>query len=84
VGPAGHLIPGALGMQRSHWNADPFARGTVPHVPPGASGADYALMGQPVGPLRVAGDSKIEEFPTLVMGANLSGVREANCVLGLL
>jgi hypothetical protein len=41
-------------------------------------------MGQPVGPLRFAGDSTIEELPTLVMGAYLSGVREANCVLSLL
>jgi monoamine oxidase len=80
----GSSIPNPLGMQRSHWSADSFARGTIPHIPPGASGADYVRMGQPVGPLRFAGDSTIEEFPTLVMGAYLSGVREAIYILGLL
>jgi monoamine oxidase len=77
-------IPDPIGMQRSHWGADRFAHGTITHIPPGSSGADYGLMGRPVGPLRFAGDSTHEDFPTLVMGAFLSGVREAGGVLSLL
>jgi monoamine oxidase len=80
----GSRIPDPTCMQRSRWGADPFACGTIPHIPPGASGADYCLMGQPVGPLRFAGDSTVEDYPTLVMGAFLSGVREAGQVLDLL
>ena len=80
----GSRIPDPIGVQRSRWAADPFACGTIPHIPPGASGADYGLMGQPVGPLRFAGDSTIEDYPTLVMGAFLSGVREAGQVVELL
>ncbi len=80
----GSRIPDPIGVQRSRWAVDPFACGTLPHIPPGASGADYGLMGQPVGPLRFAGDSTIEDFPGLVMGAFFSGVREAGQLLGLL
>jgi monoamine oxidase len=80
----GSSIPDPIGAQRSRWGVDPFACGTLPHVPPGASGADYGLMGQPVGPLRFAGDSTVEDFPGLVMGAYLSGVREAGQLLSLL
>jgi monoamine oxidase len=80
----GRGIPEPLGLQRSSWASDPFALGTVPHIPPGASGADYALMGQSVGPLGFAGDSTTEEFPTLVFGAYMTGVREAGRILSLL
>ena len=80
----GRSIPDALGMQRSHWHADRFASGTIAHVPPGASPNDYALLGQPVGPLRFAGDSTVPEFAGLVLAAYLSGVHEAQCVLALL
>jgi monoamine oxidase len=80
----GSRIPDPVGMQRSAWAMDPFARGTLPHVPPGASGADYELMGQPVGSLRFAGDATNADFPGLAMGAFLSGVREAGQVAALL
>ena len=75
-------IPG--GFQRSRWLNDPFARGTYPHVPPATSTADYAELGQPVGPLGFAGDSTEPDFPNLVFGAYRSGVREANRIMGLL
>jgi monoamine oxidase len=71
-----------VGLLRSHWGKDPFARGTIPHVPPGASGRDYGLVGQPIGRLRFAGDSAHEDFPGLVLGAFLSGEREAGRILG--
>jgi monoamine oxidase len=80
----GRSIPDPIGMQRSKWAADPFASGTIAHVPPGASGQDYALMGKPVGPLCFAGDSTTDEVPTLVFGAHLTGLREANRILTLM
>jgi hypothetical protein len=80
----GRSIPDPIGMQRSHWGADPFTGGTVPHVPPGASGADYDLLGTPVGPLGFAGDSTTSEVPTLVFGAYLTGQREASRILSQL
>ncbi|HEV3457923.1 MAG TPA: NAD(P)/FAD-dependent oxidoreductase [Thermoanaerobaculia bacterium] len=32
-------------LQRSRWHADPFAEGTIVHVPPGASSADILSFG---------------------------------------
>jgi monoamine oxidase len=80
----GRGIPDPLGVQRSRWASDPFAQGTIAHVPPGSSGDDYALMGQPVGPVRFAGDSTSRDYPTLVFAAYMTGVQEAAQVLALL
>jgi monoamine oxidase len=77
----GRGIPDPLGVQRSRWASDPFTHGTLAHVPPASSGADYALMGMPVGPLGFAGDSTTPDYPTLVFGAYLTGVREAARIL---
>jgi monoamine oxidase len=80
----GRSIPEPLGIQQSRWGSDPFTHGTVAHVPPGASGADFALMGMPVGPLGFAGDSTTADFPTLAFGAYLTGVKEAQRIALLL
>ena len=77
----GRGIPDPVGIQRSRWGADPFAHGTIAHVPPGASGNDFELMGMPVGPLGFAGDSTTSLYPTLVFGAYLTGQREAARIL---
>jgi monoamine oxidase len=62
--------------------------GTVPHVPPGASGADFDLMAAPVpdrnGRLLFAGDATFGLFPGLVLGAFHSGRREAARIAGTL
>jgi monoamine oxidase len=79
----GASIPDPLGLQRSRWAADPFARGTYSHIPPGATERDYFLMGQPVGRLRFAGEPTDPDFPTLVLGAYRSGVREAAAIEAL-
>jgi Flavin containing amine oxidoreductase len=79
----GACIPDPIGMQRTRWAADPFARGTYPHIRPGQTAREYALMGQPVGPLRFAGDSTDPDFPTLVFGAFRSGVREALAIAAI-
>jgi monoamine oxidase len=71
-------------MKRSKWHADPFAQGTLPYVKPGASTANYNILARPVGRLRFAGDSTQREFNGMVLGAFLSGVREAEKLLPLL
>lgn len=68
-------------LQRSRWKADPFARGTLAYVPPGASSDDFVTMSLPVGRVCFAGDSTIAEWHGTVMAAYLSGVREATRVL---
>lgn len=79
----GVRTPDPLKMQRSMWHADPFAQGTLPHVPPGASGADYRTLARAIGRLRFAGDSTNADFPGNVFGAFLSGIREAQKLIGL-
>jgi monoamine oxidase len=80
----GEKTPRPLRMKRSRWHADPFALGTLPYVPPGSSTADYDVLARPVGRLRFAGDSTQREFNGMVLGAFLSGVREAHKLLPLL
>ncbi|HVZ38443.1 MAG TPA: FAD-dependent oxidoreductase [Candidatus Kapabacteria bacterium] len=70
-------IPRPIRMQRSKWHADPFAQGTLPHVPPGSTGEAFRVLARPVGRVRFAGDSTHAEFNGTVLGAFLSGVREA-------
>ncbi|MBS1914470.1 MAG: FAD-dependent oxidoreductase [Bacteroidetes bacterium] len=73
----GPRTPRPIRMQRSKWHADPFAQGTLPHVPPGSTGEAYNVLARPVGPVRFAGDSTHAEFNGTVLGAFLSGIREA-------
>jgi monoamine oxidase len=80
----GPKIPEPLDMQRSKWHADPFAQGTLAHVPPGASGDDFRTLAKPVGRIRFAGDSTNAEVTGTVFAAFLSGVREAEQLTGLL
>lgn len=73
-----------LRMKRSRWLMDPFAQGTLPYVKPGSSTSVYDVLARPVGRLRFAGDSTQREFNGMVLGAFLSGVREAEKLLPLL
>lgn len=73
----GPRTPDPIDMQRSKWLADPFARGTLVHVPPGQTTENHRILGRPVGRLHFAGDSTNAEVPGTVFAAFLSGVREA-------
>src|SRR6185295_4526034 len=73
----GERIPDPIDMQRSKWLADPFAHGTLVHIPPGQTTENHRILGRPVGRLHFAGDSTNAELPGTVFGAFLSGVREA-------
>ena len=82
-GAYGENIPEPVAMQRSHWGVDPFAEGTLPHLPVNASSEDHRTLARPVGRLRFAGDSTHAELPGLVLGAFLTGLREAEKLIGL-
>src|SRR5262249_18395961 len=74
----GKGIPDPLDLQRSCWGMDPFSLGSLPHIPPGSTGADFDLLAAPVaGCLHFAGDSTHRDLPGLVLGAYLSGRRAA-------
>ena len=74
-------VPQPLKMKRSKWFADPFSQGTLPFVLPRSSTSLYDTLARPVGRLRFAGDSTQREFNGMVLGAFLSGVREAEKLL---
>jgi monoamine oxidase len=74
----GSKIPDPVGMQRSRWGNDPFSMGTIPSMPPGATPNDYNLVAAPVsGRLLFAGDGTNDLLNGLVLGAFMSGQREA-------
>jgi len=81
-------IPNPIDFQRSRWASDPFANGVYPHLPLGATPADYDVMSLPVpyaanlpptgNRLFFAGDATHRQHPCSVWGAYESGLREAN------
>ncbi len=74
----------------TRWKSDPFALGSYPSNPVLASesvvaslAADYEAMAAPVGErLLFAGDATTYEFGSTVEGAVVSGIREAERLLG--
>jgi Monoamine oxidase len=73
-------VPEPEDIQRSFWGSGQFSKGTLAHVPPGSSGADYTNIGKPWRTLRFAGDATVPQYAGLVMAAYLSGVREGHRV----
>jgi monoamine oxidase len=74
-------VPEPIGYYVTRWGKDPYSHGSYSHVPPGATGEDYATLGQPVLRLRFAGEATLKSFPASVRGAYLSGVREADRII---
>ncbi|MCS7001708.1 MAG: FAD-dependent oxidoreductase, partial [Dehalococcoidia bacterium] len=80
----GRDIPAPLGVLVTRWQADPFARGSSSHLPPGATSEDYATLAQPVRDrLFFAGEATHREFPSTAHGAWLSGERAAHQIIAL-
>ncbi len=75
----GHAIPEPDGLAVSRWRSDAYAAGSYSHIPPGATGAEYDRLADPVdhGRLLFAGEATIRQYPATVHGAYLSGIREA-------
>lgn len=75
--------PQPTGMLVTRWAADPYARGSYSFIAVGSSPEDQRALAEPVGQrLGFAGEATHEEFSATVHGAYLSGLREADRILG--
>jgi monoamine oxidase len=80
----GSSIPEPEAAKLTRWASDPFAGGSYSFTPPGASGKDYAVLGEPVGKrLYFAGEATNRDYPATVHGAFLSGERAARTLIEL-
>jgi monoamine oxidase len=76
--------PRPLGIERSAWSTDPFARGSQSFLAPGASPQNRDDLAQPVGErVFFAGEATSTDLPGTVLGAQQSGARAATEVLGV-
>ncbi|OBB61175.1 amine oxidase [Mycobacterium sp. 852013-51886_SCH5428379] len=75
--------PGPTGSLVTRWGTDPFARGSYSFLAAGSSPDDMEELGEPVGDrLLFAGEATDPEHFGTVHGAYLSGVREAERIIG--
>ena len=75
--------PNPTGSLVTRWAADPFARGSYSFIAVGSSPDDMEALAEPVGErLLFAGEATNPEFFATVHGAYLSGMREADRILG--
>lgn len=77
-------VPEPEAFAVTRWASDPFARGAYSFIGMGASSAERAALGEPVGDrLFFAGEATSVEYPGNVHGAWLSGERAAQEILDL-
>ncbi len=62
----------------SSWGSDPYSLGAYCLRPPGVEGEAHDLLARPVGPLGFAGEATSRAYPGTLLGAWLSGRREAD------
>ena len=75
--------PEPTGAVVTRWAADPYARGSYSFIAVGSSPADQRALAEPVGDhLLFAGEATHAEFFATVHGAYMSGIREADRILG--
>jgi polyamine oxidase len=75
--------PDPVGALVTRWAADPYARGSYSHVAVGSAPEDLRALAEPVSErLLFAGEATHDEFAATVHGAYLSGLREAERILG--
>jgi monoamine oxidase len=78
----GAPCPDPTAIATSSWAADPYARGSYCHYPPGASPADIERLGQPIlGRLLFAGEATVVPRMGYADGAMQTGIREAKRLL---
>jgi len=76
-------IPQPLAMERTEWNADPYARGSYSYIAVGGTPADIETLAEPVGGrLFFAGEAAQRHHWAGAHGAYTSGLREAARLLG--
>ncbi|OAN34971.1 flavin monoamine oxidase family protein [Mycolicibacterium iranicum] len=75
--------PQPTGFLVTRWAADPYARGSYSFLAVGSSPDDQEALAEPVGErLGFAGEATNPEYFATVHGAYLSGLREADRILG--
>lgn len=76
-------VPEPTHFARTNWYADPLAFGSYSYLPVGASAFDMDTLGAPVGErLLFAGEATVRDYYGSVPAAMLSGLREAQRLLG--
>ncbi|MDG4666310.1 FAD-dependent oxidoreductase [Mycobacterium sp. 236(2023)] len=75
--------PEPTGVLVTRWAEDPYARGSYSFLAVGSSPDDQEALAAPVGDrLLFAGEATNSEYSATVHGAHLSGLREADRILG--
>ena len=75
--------PEPTGVLVTRWAADPYARGSYSFLAVGSSPDDQHALAEPVSDrLAFAGEATHDEFNATVHGAYMSGLREADRILG--
>ena len=76
-------VPEPIDVAMSDWENDPFSLGSYLAVPPGVSAKRIAALASPVGErLGFAGEAMSLHFSGYIHGAMLTGIREAERLLG--
>jgi monoamine oxidase len=80
----GSSIPNPTGALITRWGSDPFTLGSYSYITPGATGADYDILAEPIGDrIFFAGEATSRTYAATVHGAFLSGEREARRISNL-
>ena len=75
--------PEPTGALVTRWASDPYARGSYSFLAVGSSPADLRALAEPASErLLFAGEATQEDFFATVHGAYMSGIREADRILG--
>lgn len=69
-------------VARSKWSEHPFAYGSYSYIPVGAGDDGSNLLAKPIFRLLFAGEATFSKYPGTVHGAYLSGLREAERIIG--
>ena len=78
----GDAVEAPVQVHVTHWQADPYARGSYAYLAVGARPEDHDLLATPVGGvLHLAGEATWTEDPATVTAALLSGHRAAGTIL---
>lgn len=81
----GNNIPEPTNFMLTRWAEDPFSLGSYSYIPLGASGHDYDILAEPIAnKLFFAGEATNRYYAATTHGAYLSGLREAERIVGLL
>lgn len=79
----GDAVEEPVQVHVTHWQDDPYARGSYAYLTVGATPADHDLLATPVGGvLHLAGEATWTEDPATVTAALMSGHRAAETILG--